>query len=193
VEVPEVLITGCRDTQTSADAMIGGRFNGALTYHLVAALTEANGSLTYRQLHDVTTAVSALASTRCPSSSGEPPAPRPAVPVAAPERAAAASSGAPAGAGAARVHRARARPRAVKERCPRPPGIIPGQREWRRRCARGATSGGAPTPAVTRLLEAVRPSRPSICHRERAGALTPPDLLRRATTHLEIEIAAFKL
>jgi hypothetical protein len=56
VEVPEVLITGCRDTQTSADAMIGGRFNGALTYHLAAALTEAGGSLTYRQLHDATTA-----------------------------------------------------------------------------------------------------------------------------------------
>jgi hypothetical protein len=56
VEVPEVLITGCRDTQTSADAMIGGRFNGALTYHLVAALTEAKGALTYRELHDATTA-----------------------------------------------------------------------------------------------------------------------------------------
>ena len=36
VNIPEVLVTGCRDTQTSADAEIGGSFNGALTYHLVA-------------------------------------------------------------------------------------------------------------------------------------------------------------
>ena len=52
--IPEVLITGCRDTQTSADADIGGTFNGALTYHLVATIAAAGGKLTYRQLHDGT-------------------------------------------------------------------------------------------------------------------------------------------
>jgi hypothetical protein len=50
-DLPEVLITGCRDTQTSADAMIGGSFNGALTYNLVAAIADARGALSYRQLH----------------------------------------------------------------------------------------------------------------------------------------------
>ena len=55
-DLPEVLITGCRDTQTSADALIGGSFNGALTYNLVAAITEAKGALTHRELHDATSA-----------------------------------------------------------------------------------------------------------------------------------------
>jgi hypothetical protein len=49
--IPEVLVTGCRDTQTSADAHIGGAFNGALTYNLVATIGAAGGKLTYRQLH----------------------------------------------------------------------------------------------------------------------------------------------
>jgi metacaspase-1 len=51
-KLPEVLITGCRDTQTSADAFINGRFNGALTFALVEAIRKAKGRLTYRQLHD---------------------------------------------------------------------------------------------------------------------------------------------
>jgi uncharacterized caspase-like protein len=51
-ELPEVLITGCRDTQTSADAFIGGSYNGALTYSLVEAMRNAKGRLTYRELHD---------------------------------------------------------------------------------------------------------------------------------------------
>jgi metacaspase-1 len=51
-ELPEVLITGCRDTQTSADAFINGRFNGALTFALVDAIRKSKGRLTYRQLHD---------------------------------------------------------------------------------------------------------------------------------------------
>jgi len=54
VNIPEILVTGCRDTQTSADAEIGGTFNGALTYHLVATITAARGKLTYRELHDGT-------------------------------------------------------------------------------------------------------------------------------------------
>jgi hypothetical protein len=53
-ELPEVLISGCRSDQTSADAQLGGSFNGALTYNLVAAITDARGALSYRQLHDAT-------------------------------------------------------------------------------------------------------------------------------------------
>jgi hypothetical protein len=51
-DLPEVLITGCRDTQTSADAFINGRFNGALTFALVEAIRKSKGQLTYRELHD---------------------------------------------------------------------------------------------------------------------------------------------
>ena len=55
-EVPELLVTGCRDTQTSADARIGGSFNGALTYNLVAVLKAAKGKISYRDLHAKATA-----------------------------------------------------------------------------------------------------------------------------------------
>ena len=51
-KLPEVLITGCRDTQTSADAFINNRYNGALTFALVDAIRSAKGRLTYRELHD---------------------------------------------------------------------------------------------------------------------------------------------
>jgi len=51
VNMPELLITGCRSTQTSADAYIGNTYNGALTYNLVAAIKARKGKLTYRQLH----------------------------------------------------------------------------------------------------------------------------------------------
>ncbi len=50
-DIGEVLITGCRDTQTSADARIGGTFHGAMTYNLVAALRKAKGKISYRALH----------------------------------------------------------------------------------------------------------------------------------------------
>lgn len=54
VDIPEVLISGCRADQTSADAAIGGGFAGALTYNLVEALTESATPLSYRELHDQT-------------------------------------------------------------------------------------------------------------------------------------------
>lgn len=54
-DIPELLITGCRDTQTSADAKIGGTFNGALTYYLVDSIKASKGNLTYRELHQGTT------------------------------------------------------------------------------------------------------------------------------------------
>lgn len=51
VDIPEILVTGCRSTQTSADAYIGGSYNGALTYHLCKAIRAARGRLTNRELH----------------------------------------------------------------------------------------------------------------------------------------------
>lgn len=53
-EIQELLLTGCRDSQTSADAYIGGTYNGALTYYLVESIKEADGKLTYRELHQRT-------------------------------------------------------------------------------------------------------------------------------------------
>jgi metacaspase-1 len=50
--LPEVLVTGCRDTQTSADAFINGAYNGALTFALVEAIRQSKGRLTYRELHE---------------------------------------------------------------------------------------------------------------------------------------------
>jgi metacaspase-1 len=60
-DIGEVLITGCRATQTSADAHIGGAYNGALTYHLVAAIKAHDGHLTNRELHTATRAALAKA------------------------------------------------------------------------------------------------------------------------------------
>src|SRR5262245_2791746 len=51
-DLPELLLTGCRDTQTSADAFINGRYNGALTWGLVNAIQKTKGKLTYQDLHD---------------------------------------------------------------------------------------------------------------------------------------------
>jgi hypothetical protein len=53
-DIGEVLITGCRATQTSADAYIGRTYNGALTYSLVAAIRATRGKLTNRELHALT-------------------------------------------------------------------------------------------------------------------------------------------
>ncbi len=40
-----VLFAGCRENQTSADAYIGGHFNGAFTYYLCKNLRDAGGAL----------------------------------------------------------------------------------------------------------------------------------------------------
>jgi len=53
-KIDELLITGCRSTQTSADAYISGSYNGALTYHLVKVIKDAKGKLSYRELHERT-------------------------------------------------------------------------------------------------------------------------------------------
>jgi hypothetical protein len=51
IDLPEVLITGCRDNQTSADAFIDGDYHGAMTHALVTALRETGGNASYREIH----------------------------------------------------------------------------------------------------------------------------------------------
>jgi hypothetical protein len=51
-DIGEILLTGCRDTQTSADAFIEGSYNGALTFYLADTLRAAKGKLSYRELHE---------------------------------------------------------------------------------------------------------------------------------------------
>ncbi len=53
VDVPEILVTGCRDHQTSADAYIAGDWRGAMSYALQRAVKRKRGTLTYRQLHEM--------------------------------------------------------------------------------------------------------------------------------------------
>lgn len=47
-----VLISGCSDKQTSADAWINGRYHGALTFYLAQTLKEANWKISYEKLVD---------------------------------------------------------------------------------------------------------------------------------------------
>ncbi len=52
VDQSVMLITGCRSEQTSADAYIGGKYQGAATYALNSCLSNSNHSLNYRDLID---------------------------------------------------------------------------------------------------------------------------------------------
>jgi len=45
-----ILISGCQENQTSADAYLQGRYQGALTCLLVQTLAESNYNITYREL-----------------------------------------------------------------------------------------------------------------------------------------------
>ncbi|OQX19019.1 MAG: hypothetical protein BWK76_05885 [Desulfobulbaceae bacterium A2] len=45
-----VLFTGCRDNQTSADAWIGGTYNGAFTYYFCKHIRDANGDISRGEL-----------------------------------------------------------------------------------------------------------------------------------------------
>jgi len=45
-----VLFTGCRDNQTSADAFIGGSFNGAFSYYFCKHLRDTQGEITRGEL-----------------------------------------------------------------------------------------------------------------------------------------------
>ena len=51
VDLTEMLLTGCRADQTSADAFLDGDFYGALSHALIASLRDADGDITYRNLH----------------------------------------------------------------------------------------------------------------------------------------------
>jgi metacaspase-1 len=46
----EILLSGCKSTEYSYDAQIGGAFNGAMTYYAIDAIKQANYRLTYADL-----------------------------------------------------------------------------------------------------------------------------------------------
>jgi hypothetical protein len=52
VDATGLLISGCQAQQTSADAFINGRYNGAATYSLITSLKAANYDLDYKTLVD---------------------------------------------------------------------------------------------------------------------------------------------
>jgi hypothetical protein len=45
-----VLLSGCTASEYSYDALIGGKYHGAMTYFALQAIREANYDLTYSQL-----------------------------------------------------------------------------------------------------------------------------------------------
>jgi hypothetical protein len=45
-----VLFSGCKDTQTSADAYISGTYNGAFTYYFCKHLRDVQGTITRAEL-----------------------------------------------------------------------------------------------------------------------------------------------
>jgi hypothetical protein len=46
-----ILWAGCKDNQTSADAQIDGRYNGAFTYYFCKHIRESRGNITRDELH----------------------------------------------------------------------------------------------------------------------------------------------
>lgn len=50
MKAPAVMISGCRDDQTSADAYISGRYNGAMTRAFLTCLKDANYNINYFDL-----------------------------------------------------------------------------------------------------------------------------------------------
>lgn len=50
-KMKEILLAGCTDKEYSYDAMIGGKYHGAMTYHALQAMREAEYNLSYSQLH----------------------------------------------------------------------------------------------------------------------------------------------
>ncbi|MGH8646602.1 MAG: caspase family protein [Gammaproteobacteria bacterium] len=47
----EILLSGCKSNQTSADAYINNDYHGAMSYYAIKAITDANYKLTYADLH----------------------------------------------------------------------------------------------------------------------------------------------
>jgi hypothetical protein len=48
----EILLSGCKSNQTSADAYINNDYHGAMSYHAIKAITDADYNLTYAELHE---------------------------------------------------------------------------------------------------------------------------------------------
>jgi hypothetical protein len=51
-KMKEILLTGSSDKEYSYDALIAGKYHGAMTYHALQAIRNANHQITYQQLHD---------------------------------------------------------------------------------------------------------------------------------------------
>jgi hypothetical protein len=49
-KMKEVLLSGCTDREYSYDALIGGKYHGAMTYYALSAIREANYEITWSQL-----------------------------------------------------------------------------------------------------------------------------------------------
>ncbi|MCM3871382.1 MAG: caspase family protein [Pyrinomonadaceae bacterium] len=47
----EILLSGCKSSQTSADAYISNDYHGAMSYYAIKTVTDANYNLTYADLH----------------------------------------------------------------------------------------------------------------------------------------------
>ena len=52
-EMKDILLSGCTDKEYSYDAMIGGKYHGAMTYFAIKTIREANYEITYAQLHSL--------------------------------------------------------------------------------------------------------------------------------------------
>lgn len=48
----EILLSGCKSSQTSADAHIAGDYHGAMSYYAIKAINDANYQITYADLHE---------------------------------------------------------------------------------------------------------------------------------------------
>jgi hypothetical protein len=51
-EMREVLLSGSNDREYAYDALIDGAYHGAMTYHALKAIREADHDLTYAELHE---------------------------------------------------------------------------------------------------------------------------------------------
>ncbi|MBN1658600.1 MAG: caspase family protein [Anaerolineae bacterium] len=51
-EMREVLLSGCNNKEYSYDARIGDTYHGAMTYHALQVIREADYDLTYAELHE---------------------------------------------------------------------------------------------------------------------------------------------
>jgi len=50
-KMKEILLSGCKASEYSYDALIGGKYHGAMTYYALQAIHHANYEITYAQLH----------------------------------------------------------------------------------------------------------------------------------------------